>query len=123
MAKKRKLPPWRLRYELDNPVISARVPMSVHKAFLKLRQMTNKNAADIFREALGEQTINAEDPYRRGKEDGWAEASAKYQVKHPCSICHEEIVVETSAQKQAASRLLREAGWAHSKCADERSGS
>lgn len=126
-GKKRRIPPSRKRYEQDNPVVSFRVPRKDYDRFVAIRENLGMSHGDVYRSGLGvsEVKVRAEEEvrqeaYDKGFEEGIAAAIDVYMVTYPCSVCGKPIELDSSEQKAAASRYMREHGWGHADCVNRR---
>ena len=116
LAKKRHIPPSRLRYEKAHPTISVRVSRDLHDRLKELKAESGKSAGDVLREALDVQEPSVQDAYGRGYGEGWVQAESKYRVDYRCSQCGGTLTIDSREEKRAAAEFMRENGWAHGEC-------
>ena len=116
MPKKRHVPPSRQRYEENHPTVSARIPLQLHARIKLLQMQSGKSLATIMEEAVEKQEPVIEEVWGRGYERGEAAAIKRYRVSYRCYQCGGTLHVESDQEKAAAARLLREAGWGHTRC-------
>ena len=76
----------------------------------------NYNPSSVVREALEVQAPSVGKAHQRGRANGFKAAEHKYRVDYHCSVCGGTLTITHSNAKEAAARLMREAGWAHSSC-------
>ena len=65
MARKRRVPPSRARYEQRNPTVSIRVSREMYDRLKALKERSGKSFGDILREALGVQEPATKAAYTR----------------------------------------------------------
>ncbi len=116
MARKRRVPPSRVRYEQHNPTVSVRVSREMYDRLKALRERSGKSLGDILREALGVQEPATRAAYSRGHRKGYADAEKLYPVDYRCSVCNGRLTIDDDTSKGAAAKYMRENGWAHSSC-------
>ena len=116
MPKKRHVPPSRQRYEENHPTVSARVPLQLHARIKLLQMQSGKSLATIIEEAVEKQEPVIKGVWVRGYEQGEAAAIKRYRIIYRCNRCGGTIHAESDDVKKAAARLLREAGWGHTRC-------
>ena len=119
MARKKHYPPSRLRYDQSHPTISVRVDRQMYDRLQTLKEQSGKSLGDVLREALGTQVPSAKNAHNRGYKKGLSEAEDRYRVRYRCSVCGGILTITSTEGKAAAARLMREAGWAHSRCIAE----
>ncbi len=112
----RRVPPSRRRYEVANPMVSARVPRDVYDRLQEVVKESGKSIADFIREALEVQERNVGEAWDKGWDAGNKLSEGKYRVTFHCAICGAPIEVTSPEAKQAAGQYLREHGWAHQPC-------
>ena len=116
MARKRRVPPSRVRYEQHNPTVSVRVSREMYDRLKALREQSGKSLGDILREALGVQEPATRAAYSRGHRKGCADTEKLYRVDFRCSVCNGRLTIDDDTSKRAAAEYMRENGWAHSSC-------
>ena len=116
MAKKRRVPPSRLRYEERNPSVSIRVSREMNIRLKTLKDQTGKSLGDILREALGVQEPASKAAYSKGYGKGHADAEKRYCIEYRCSVCNGRLTISHESSKRAAATYMRERGWAHGAC-------
>ena len=113
---RRRLSPSREGYEARHPTLSFRLTEDL-KAPLEEARGAGLSIADVLRTGLG--LVQAD--LQRAREEyagGYIEAAETFTVAYPCSICGEEILLDTDEEKEVAASLMTEAGWGHSRCHD-----
>ena len=116
MAPKRRVSPSRIRYERDNPTVSARVSRETYNRLNALKEQSNKSLGDILREALEVQEPATKAANIRGYRLGYAEAEQLYRVEYRCDVCNGRLTIYDDDAKQAAAEYMRQHGWRHSSC-------
>ena len=115
--KKRHKPPSRIKYEQTHPVIGIRVDGVLYERLKELRGKSNMSFASLVKQALGVLEPSVGEAYERG----YAEAEGKYSITYPCSICGEDIVITRDSKSyEAMRRYMKEHGWGHSECQENR---
>ena len=66
MAPKRRVSPYRIRYERDNPTVSIRVSRETYDRLNAMREQNDISLGDILREGLGVQ-----EPATRTSQHPW----------------------------------------------------
>jgi len=125
--KKRSTLPSRKKYEEANPVVSFRVSKELYDRLQVAKEKESMSYTDILKVGLGlfEVKMRAEEEirgqaYDEGWEKGITSAIEVYMVTYLCSVCGKPIELDSPEQKAAASRYMREHGWAHADCIDRR---
>ena len=116
MARNRRVPPSRVRYEQHNPTVSVRVSKEMYDRLKALRERSGTSLGDILREALGVQEPATRAAYSRGHRKGCADTEKLYRVDYRCSVCNGRLTIDHDTAKGAAAEYMREHGWAHSSC-------
>ena len=116
MARKRRIPPSRRRYEEAHPTVSARLSRGLYNRLKTLQSESGKSLADIIKEALGAQKPSAKNSYRNGFDKGWREAETRYRVDYRCYNCSEPLTVTDDNERRAVSQYMRDHRWVHTTC-------
>jgi hypothetical protein len=124
MSKKKKSPS-RLKYETENPTVSARVPKKTRDSLYANLAKLDMSLTDALKVLAGELKVNAKPigkawqaGFAAGKGSGYKEAKERYEVPYNCSGCGKEIVVTSEQEKRAIKRYMREHGWGHNECVE-----
>ncbi len=112
MAKKKKIPPAKIKYDKANPVISIRVNLELKSALEEIRQKSGKSVGDILREALQVQAPSVKKSYS----EGFNAAKEKYAVYVKCRLCGGDLLLEYDSDKKTAAKMLHDAGLVHTEC-------
>ena len=64
-------PPSRIRYEIEHPVVSARLSMEDYMRLQELKKKRGVSLAQLIREAIGSAERDYEQAYRAGYEKGY----------------------------------------------------
>ncbi len=112
MPKKKYQSPAKLKYDKSHPIVSFRTTPDLAKKLDEIQKMSDKNAADILKEAVGLQAPSAKDAY----EKGYLAAKYTYCVAYNCSVCGEIIEIKTPETKKAVVQYMKKDNWAHNKC-------
>jgi len=115
MAKKKYPPPAKIKYDKSHPIVSFRVTPDLKKKLEDIKMMSDKNPADILKEAVGLQTKSIKNAYTKG----YLMAQIKYTVTYRCSVCGEVIEITTSKEKKEVAQYMKEQGWGHGKCVNK----
>ena len=110
MAAKRRVSPYRIRYERDNPTVSARVSRETYRRLEALKEQSNKSLGDILREALEVQEPDTKAANIRGYRLGYAEAEHLYRVDYHCDVRNGRLTINEDDAKQAAAEYMQEKG-------------
>jgi len=99
-AKRRKLPPSRVRYEKSHPVVSIRLRQEDKTKLLEISEKTGKSPARLVQEALDLFKRDIEAVYNEGYKEGWG------CFEYPCSICGKPVQVDITNNESAKQVLL-----------------
>ncbi len=113
--KKPKRSPSRIKYEQNNPTVSARLPVEVRKQLLANLKILGMSVADAFKVLAGDLEIKAK-PIAEARKAGFEEAKNRYMVTCPCARCGKPIVITSPETKKVVSRFLTGRGWHHKEC-------
>ncbi|RLC61093.1 MAG: hypothetical protein DRI01_09060 [Chloroflexi bacterium] len=114
-ASSKKKSPSRERYEMENPTISARIPVETrHKLILNLGKL-GMTLADALKVLAGELEVKVT-PIDEAWQAGYEEAMNRFMVTYPCNVCGKPIALTSTKAKEYASKYMTEHGWGHSKC-------
>jgi len=111
--------PSRIKYEMSHPTVSARIPIEIKEKIIANLKTLDMNMADAFKKLAGELEEKAKPIELMKKAEykaGYSAAKNYYAVPYPCSKCEQTIVINTPEEKEAASKLMTEAGWGHETC-------
>ena len=67
----RRKPPSRIRYEMEHPVVSARLSMEDYLKLQELKERRDVSLAQLIREAIGSAKRDYEQAYKAGYEEGY----------------------------------------------------
>ena len=112
MPKKKYQSPAKIKYDKSHPIVSFRTTPDLEKKLDEIQKMSDKNAADILKEAVGLQAPSTKDAY----EIGYLTAKYTYLVTFKCSVCGEIMEIASPKEKKAVAQYMKEDGWAHNKC-------
>jgi flagellar biosynthesis/type III secretory pathway protein FliH len=125
---RRKVPPSRVKYEKNNPVISFRVPIDIFNRIQHVKKVGENSFANVFMAGLGKMEARGKklegarsEGYNQGYQKGYADAKLKYRITCNCDICGQEIEVIQPSIKQSVRQYLK--GWAHQECLERRRSS
>ena len=119
MARRRHVPPSRIRYEQANPTVSARVPLELHDRLKSMREQSGKSLTDVLKQALAFQEPSVKRSYRQGLSRGKAESERIFRVDYRCKVCGGTLTVTSEEEKRAVAQYMRDHGWAHITCSRE----
>lgn len=116
-------PPSRDRYDKAKPTVSARVPKEIRdklRANLAKQGLSLAGALIAIANDLDIKAKAYDEAWQDGHDDGLVEghclAESIFKVTYRCSVCGEPMDVETPEEREAAGRLMMEAGWGHAEC-------
>ncbi|MGQ9582933.1 MAG: hypothetical protein ACUVV6_05390 [Thermoplasmatota archaeon] len=114
-AKRRKIPPSRVKYEKSHPVVSIRLRQEDKAKLLEMAEKTCKSLARLVQEALDPMKRDIDAAYDKGYEDGWG----CFEV--PCEICGKNLSMDIKKNEKLKDALLDAFKyWGHAKCIKER---
>ncbi len=99
-SKQRRKPPSRIKYEKENPTVSARLPVEVRGKLLAKLKTLDMRLADALKVIAGELEIKAV-PIEEAKKASYEEAKKRYMVTYLCRVC---------------GKYMTEHGWGHAEC-------
>lgn len=115
----------RVKYEVKRPTFSFRIYEKLKARILEVKKAKGISNTNIVEAAVGlfEVKVKKEEEIRQqAYEKGWVkgidEATKLYEVPYQCSVCGEEMVVNTQDEKKAIKTYMREHGWGHGDCID-----
>jgi hypothetical protein len=116
-----KIRPSRIKYDKNHPPISARLPIEVRdklRLTLKSRGITLPKLLTSLANGAEIKIIPAEGAKRADFKNGFTAASEYYGVPYKCCKCGQDVIINSPEEKEAASKLMTQAGWGHSNCPD-----
>ncbi len=121
-------PPSRIRYNQKKPVVSIRVPKDILEGLRLVKGTTAESMTRVFLLGLGYHKLNAmsekavwQKGYDKGFDEGANAACNYYVLTYLCSVCGEEVTVDTEEEKKAIREYIRKHGWGHSECLKKQS--
>ena len=125
MMKKENRPPSRIKYENNNPTISARLPKEKHDRLLAILVVLKMTLTQLLLHFIGEydpKVTPVEEARKQGLNEGWKRgvswAREKYLFSAPCTRCGKEIILTDKESKDVVRNILRQNGWQHADCSD-----
>lgn len=116
-AKKNLLPPSRLRYEENNPVVSVRISKEDRSDLAEAKERYGLSLADLLKIGLEKEKPDLEDTWKKGHDSGWKEAFLEFSVLYRCNRCgYYHLYINTDDEKVVAGDALYEAGWEQLDC-------
>ncbi len=112
MPKKKYQSPAKIKYDKSHPIVSFRTTPDLAKKLDEIQKMSDKNAADILKEAVGLQAPSTKDAYKKG----YLIAQYTYLVTYKCSVCGEVMEIHTPKEKKAVAQYMEKDNWGHNKC-------
>ena len=125
MTRKRHVPPSRERYEKSHPTVTVRVTAELYEELQELRTTAGFSFGQVLRSGLDKAQLAVEkgldgarrEGYRQGLAKGCEVTRAKYSVDYYCSGCkRKHLTITQNNEKNAAARLMFEAGWRSPRC-------
>lgn len=123
MTKGKRKAPSRIRYEESHPTVSCRISRKVYDRLQAAKEREGRSFADILKTGLKIFEFEAykrNKAYSKGYRDGYRNAEHKLKVTYLCSVCGEEIALDSLKEKEAASRYMEDHGWGHAECHEKR---
>ena len=117
MAKKKS--PSRIKYEQNNPTVSARVPKETRDRLLVNLAKLGMTLPDALKVLAGELEVKVM-PIDEARGQGFEDAMKLYMVSYPCNICAKIIHLTSEKAKEAVAKYMHEAGWGHVECHKQR---
>jgi hypothetical protein len=112
MTKKKHQSPAKAHYDEKHPIVSFRCTPALKKKLDVIKKMSDKNVADILKEAVELQAPSAKYAYKKGG----LVAELTYAVHYRCSGCGKVMTINTDEEKKAAGQYMQEHGWSHASC-------
>jgi len=126
MAKGKKKPPSRVRYEAANPTVSCRVSRDIYNRLKEIKRNEGRTQGDVLKVGLGilEVKVGKEGEvfqrgYADGCENGRRDAESLWKVTFCCHGCGDLIDVATEELREAATECMQEHRWGHLMCIEE----
>jgi hypothetical protein len=114
-AKRRKLPPSRVRYEKTHPVVSIRLRQEDKAKLLEMSEKTGKSPARLVQEALDLFKRDIEAAYNEGYKDGWG----CFEI--PCKVCGKNMPVDINKNEGLKQVVLKAcSSWGHHTCFEKK---
>ena len=111
--------PSRKKYEEENPTVSARLPKEERDKLLVVLRSLGLSLANLLVSFADEYEVKVV-PLDEARRAGYEEAKNLYMVTFPCRICRGVISITSPKSKEAAAQYMREHGWGHAKCREQR---
>ena len=115
---RRKSPSW-IKYEKENPTVSARLPKEKRDKLFAVLRSLGLSLANLLVSFADEYEIKVI-PINEARRAGYEEAKNCYMVTYPCRICRGLMSITSPKSKEAASKYMTEHGWVHTKCHEQR---
>ncbi len=122
----KKIPPSRIKYEKNNPTVSARLPVEKRAKLLSVLRSLGLTLANLLIRFADETEIKLktvddvrQEGFVNGYGKGYEEARKKYEVTYPCRKCGKLMAITSPKAKAAAARYMAEHGWVHTQCPGE----
>ncbi len=130
---RRRQPPSRARYAALHPTIGVHTTREMRERLVALRQQSGLSFAQLIVTALGQieldvagamsrgrqagHTDGFRSGFAQGRENGQAEAVAKYRLTYPCDVCGEHLTMTVGGpEADVAIQALARGGWGHEVC-------
>ena len=114
---KKSVPPSRVRYEKANPAVTVRVSRELRDVLAVMKEEHGLSMGDLLRIGLDKAKPDLDAAYQHGMEVGYDIAKDDYEVTYRCSGCRRRhLSVTTNEEKEAAAKLMCQAGWYSSAC-------
>jgi hypothetical protein len=114
---KRSVPPSRVRYEAANPAVTVRSSLELRDELAKLKDEHGLSLGDVLRIGLDKAKPQLDAAQRRGEKKGYQKAKREYAVTYWCAGCRQRhLTIASDKKKEAAAKLMYEAGWHSTAC-------
>jgi len=117
MAKKKS--PSRIKYEQNNPTVSARVPKETREKLLVALRKLDMSLTDALKVLAGELEVKVI-PIDEARRQGYEEARNLYMVTCPCDVCGKPVAITSPKAKEVVSKYMAKYGLGHAKCHEQR---
>jgi hypothetical protein len=118
-----RLYPSQIRYYDENPSLSFRMKKEERERIKLLAERSGKSISQLVREALLGTEKNDTELYEKGFNDGYNKGESEWKVFFYCNVCGEPIyIVPTSDSHIALVDYMKEHGWRHKKCHENKQG-
>lgn len=127
--KNRHKPPSRIRYELNNPMFSTRIPLDWEeeiKQIMKDMGLSKKefigvdlkkikaNYTRVYKKGFNN---GKQEGYDEGEMDGVNDSSERWAIWYFCSICNKKIyIMPNSNSHEAVIQYMKDHSWGHAEC-------
>ncbi len=114
-SKQRRKPPSRIKYEKENPTVSARLPLETRVKLLANLKILGMSLTDALKVLAGELEIKSI-PIEEAKKAGYEEAKKHYMVIYKCAVCGKYRVIVSPREKEVAGKYMTGHGWSNPEC-------
>lgn len=119
--KKKPSRPSRRRYEVENPVVSVRVPRELYDALMKVKKAQGISMANVLQIGLGKAKPDIGKAWWKGADEGYETgygvAKGEFEVNYWCSRCRRShLSIRSKEEMEAAANLMFKAGWHDPNC-------
>jgi hypothetical protein len=102
-----------------NPAVIVRISLELRDELAKLKEGYGLSVGDVLRIGLDKAEPDLDAARRRGEQRGYQKAKREFAVTYWCRRCRQRHLTMTSdKEKQAAAKLMYEAGWHSPACLD-----
>ena len=114
-SKQKGVPPSRIRYEKENPTVSARVPKEVRDALYSVLTKSGLSLAEVLKSiAAGSEIMEV--AIEKTRKTEFEKAKNRYMITCACSKCGKPMVITNPKTKEILGKYLTEHQWHHEKC-------
>ena len=122
MRKATHKPPSRIKYDQSHPIVSCRLRKDIHTLLKQRLEDQGVSFADFVKEQLGQQVKmpNIKEIKQKATEEGYEEATQKWQIVYPCAVCGKPIVMTPNSEDHKAMQgFMKQQGWRHGNCPNQ----
>ncbi len=120
MAKKKKNPPSKIKYDQTHRTVIARLPKEKREKLLAVLKGLGVALPQLLLHFINEYEIKVKS-IEEAKKAGYEEAKNLYMITFPCHSCGKLIPITGKQAKEAASKYMTEHGWGHKECPEKQS--
>jgi len=117
---KKKITPSQKRYNQKVPATTFRMDPETKRKLFELYKASKAETRGIFfKRLVGDyelKLISIGEAWKAGYQKGFRDARSQYVVSFPCPDCGQMIYIKGPDLIAKVSKLIAEAGWAHSEC-------
>jgi predicted DNA-binding protein len=109
MAKKKHMPPAKIKYDKAHPIVSFRANAELKQKLEEIKIKSGKSLADVLKEAVKLQATTVNDAWTRG----YLSAQIHHGVAYKCYKCGKVMEISTPGEQEAAAQYMQDHKWGH----------